>query len=117
MLHIETYTDLTPKNEPRNSVTFSAERMASIACFGNWVNCACRCGRQWNFAGGPQGLWRDGSGDGRAARTGACKAVARRECRPEMRWRYRDGAEYEDENAMKWMQNREVMQRRRILRR
>ena len=75
-------------NLPRDSVTFSADRIHFIGCYGKWVDWSCGCGR----------LWRDSTGDGRAGRKGACKAVGKKEYRPEMRWMYRDGTNYEEEN-------------------
>jgi hypothetical protein len=114
MLHVDTYTDLAPMNRPRDSITFTADRIHFIGCYGNWVDCSCGCGRQWTFATSRQGLWRNGGEDGRAGRKGACKAVGEKECRPEMRWRYRDETDYEEENRQKWFSNPEAMRRLRI---
>jgi hypothetical protein len=53
MLHVEF---VMPEHQPK---PISPRRRKVLECFGNWVTCACGCGREWNFAGGFDGLRRD----------------------------------------------------------
>jgi hypothetical protein len=109
MLHVETYTDLTPVNQQRDRIMFTADRIHFIGCYGNWVNCSCGCGRQWTFAIGEHGIWRAGGKTGRAGRKGACKAGAKNESWPGKTWWPKDRTDCHEKNLHKWLGSPEDM--------
>jgi hypothetical protein len=106
MLHVESFIpNHTPKNMDVSNVTFTLERRKILECYGNWVNCACGCGRKWSFANGLAGLRKDTS------KRRGCEAAKWKDAgrfRRLLQRNKRKCAELYDQNRRTWLRDREV---------
>jgi hypothetical protein len=101
MLHVESFL---PDHEPK---PISINRRKILECYGNWVTCACGCGRKWNFGSGLDGLRRDGS------KRKECAAAKWKDAGPlrrkimGVRREATTGPELYDQNRRNWLKDRQ----------
>jgi hypothetical protein len=104
MLHVESFT---PDREPK---PISINRRKILECYGNWVMCSCGCGRKWNFAGGFEGLRRDGNKRKECVAAKWKDAGSLRRKVMGIGRKAKTGPELYDKNRTSWLRDRQFAQ-------
>lgn len=101
MIHIETFLqNALPRSESAQAddrIVFSRNRRRILDHYGNWVDCACRCERKWNFAGRIEGLQKN------VNKHRKCKAEEWAAANSVMRLMHKDGAARYEDNRKNWL--------------